>query len=723
MTASSLIQATAPLDAAAAPRPRYRVGLVGAGGISSAHLAALKTIPAAEVVAVADRVAVRARALARQGGISRVCEDVSELARGKICDVAHVLVPPDLHRSVAEPLLAAGIHVLMEKPLATTREDGEALIEAARGSGALLGVNQNLLFNPAYLDLKQVLESGEIGGLQHLIFVWNVPLAALSGRRFGHWMFREPQNILLEQAVHPFSQILDLGGRALAVRSLPGGAIELAPGRRFYRTWQIALELERCTAQVFLSFGQSFRTTSLAAICDDGVARADCENNFLAVERRSRFSPPFDAFWSGLAQARSLGRQGLRNVADGVLSGLKLRPACEPFPLSMRESLQAFYAGLEAGRLPVDGGFGVEVVALCEDAARELAVPPRSEAAPALPSVDVSGSCDVALFGGAGLIGRHVLRCLLREGSTVRVLVRSLEGLPALFCEPGVQVVQGDAENEEEVDRMVRGARTVIDLVYPKEGADVDRRIAEGARRVAESCLRHGVERFAYVSSIAALFLGRPREVITGGTAGDPRLRQRSEYSRGKATSELLLLGLHRERGLPVSILRPGIVVGEGGQPFHGAVGQFINEQHCLGWGPGKEPLPFVLVEDVAEAICLALRSEVAVGRIYNVVGEVRLTAREYIEELGAALGRPLRFHPRRAFRIQAIEAGKWVVKRLAGRRDARLPSYRQLRSLGMRARFDCEDIQRDLGWRPVADRPEFVRRAIGIYARRPPGA
>ena len=722
MSVSGPLSVRVSSSAMAAPRPRYRVGLVGAGGISSAHLAALKAIPAAEVVAVADRAVDRARALARQAGIARVCAEARDLADRNVCDVAHVLVPPDLHRSVAEPLLAAGIHVLLEKPLATTREDCQALIDAARGGGALLGVNQNLLFTPAYRVLKPLLESGEIGGLRHLSLVWNMPLAALSGRRFGHWMFRRPQNILLEQAVHPLSQILDLGGRVRAVRSLPGGSVELVPGRRFYSTWQIALELERCTAQLFLSFGQHFRTASLAAVCDDGVARADFENNRLAVERRSRFSTPFDAFWGGFAEARSLGRQSLGNLAGGVLSALALRPACDPFSLSMRSSLKAFYAGLDSGRLPVDGDFGAEVVALCEEAARKvavLAVPdPAPESSRTLPWAGVSGCCEVALFGGAGLIGRPVLRRLLGAGSTVRVLVRSAAGLPDLFRQPGVEVVEGDSEREEVVERMVRGARTVVDLVYPKEGVEVDRRMVEGARRIVETCLKHGVERLVYASSIAALFLGRPGEVITGGTACDPRPRQRSEYSRGKAASERLLLDLHRERGLPVVILRPGIVVGEGGQPFHGALGQFINEQHCAGWGPGKAPLPFVLVEDVAEAIHLALSVEAAAGRTYNLVGEVRLTAREYIAELARAQGRPLRFHPRRTSRIQAFEIAKWLIKRLAGRWNAWLPSYRQLRSHSMQARFDCEDVQRDLGWRPVADREEFVRRAIEVHAR-----
>jgi predicted dehydrogenase/nucleoside-diphosphate-sugar epimerase len=696
---------------------RYRVALVGAGAISPEHLAALKTIPQAEVVAVADRAVARAQSRARQSGISRVCADVRELYEGRICDVAHVLVPPDLHRRVAEPLLEAGIHVLVEKPLATSREDCDALIEAAHRGGALLGVNHNLLFNPAYLALKQLLAGGELGGLRHLVLVWNVPLVPLAARRFDLWMFREPQNILLEQAVHPFSKVLDLGGRALAVRSLPSGAVDIAPGRRFYRTWQISLELERCTAQVLLSFGERLKTTSLTAVCDDGLVRADFEKDRLGIERRSRFYPPFGPFWSGLAEARSVSLQSLGTLTSGVLSGLALRPASDPFQISMRESLKAFYAGLETGCLPVDGGFGAEVVGLCEEAAREVTpsvMPSVSPAAPALRPADVPGPCEVAVFGGGGLIGKQVLRRLVSRGATVRVLLRSTEGLPDLFREPGVQVVQGDAEREEDVERVVRGAKTVIDLVYPKEGEEIDRRMIEGARRIAESCLRIGVERLVYVSSTAALFAGRPGEVITGTTGCDPRSLQRSEYSRGKAESERLLLELHRERGLPVSILRPGIVVGGGAPPFHGAVGQFVDEQHCLGWSPGTAPLPFVLAEDVAEAICLALRSETALGRTYNLVGDVRPTAREYVAEVGRALRRPLRFHPRRAPRIQAVEIGKWLIKRLAGRRDVQLPSYRNLRSLGMQARFDCADVQRDLGWKPVADREEFLRRTLG---------
>ncbi len=85
-----------------------------------------------------------------------------------------------------------------------------------------------------------------------------------------------------------------------------------------------------------------------------------------------------------------------------------------------------------------------------------------------------------------------------------------------------------------------------------------------------------------------------------------------------------MLLDLHGNQGLPVVILRPGVVVGEGGPPFHGGLGFFNNDQHCIGWNDGRNPLPFVLAEDVAAAILLAARADGIEGRCYNLVGDVR---------------------------------------------------------------------------------------------------
>jgi len=219
-----------------------------------------------------------------------------------------------------------------------------------------------------------------------------------------------------------------------------------------------------------------------------------------------------------------------------------------------------------------------------------------------------------------------------------------------------------------------------------------------------------------HVGSIAALYLGPGSASITGSTPPDPQAERRADYARAKAACDRALLDLHTRDGLPVVIVRPGVVVGEGGSPLHSGLGFFNNDQHCIGWNEGRNRLPFVLVEDVAEAILLAARAEGIGGRCYNLVGDVRPSAREYIAALGAALHRPLRFHPQSALALWASELGKWAIKQAGGRRQP-VPSLRDLLSRGMKAPFDCTDAKRDLGWQPVADPAVFNARAIAVHA------
>ncbi len=80
------------------------------------------------------------------------------------------------------------------------------------------------------------------------------------------------------------------------------------------------------------------------------------------------------------------------------------------------------------------------------------------------------------------------------------------------------------------------------------------------------------------------------------------------------------------------------------------------------------------------------------------------MTARAYIAELAEVLGRPLHFHPGYLWKMQTVELTKWLIKR-AGGDNVPLPSARDLRSRGLRARFDTSETQQALSWRPTADR------------------
>jgi nucleoside-diphosphate-sugar epimerase len=206
--------------------------------------------------------------------------------------------------------------------------------------------------------------------------------------------------------------------------------------------------------------------------------------------------------------------------------------------------------------------------------------------------------------------------------------------------------------------------------------------------------------------------------VVKDDAPSDPRAEERADYTRAKAIADDMLIAMHRQQGLPVVILRPGLVVGEGSAPLHAGLGFCNNDQHVIGWNAGRNPLPFVLVGDVAAAIVLACHADKRVeGRFYNLVGDVRPTARDYVAALAKAMGRPLRFHPQSGTGLWLADLGKWVIKRLGGRKVP-LPSRRDLVSRGLGAGFDCSEAKRDLGWQPVADPAEFERQAVAVHAR-----
>ncbi|HXV09827.1 MAG TPA: Gfo/Idh/MocA family oxidoreductase, partial [Burkholderiales bacterium] len=94
---------------------RLRAAVIGAGYFGRLHASKLAAHPGVELVAVADPDATRAQGVAREAGC-RAVAGLDELVGG--IDIASVAVPTELHHAVARPLIDAGVHVLIEKPIA-----------------------------------------------------------------------------------------------------------------------------------------------------------------------------------------------------------------------------------------------------------------------------------------------------------------------------------------------------------------------------------------------------------------------------------------------------------------------------------------------------------------------------------------------------------------------------------------------------------------------------
>jgi predicted dehydrogenase len=123
-----------------------RVAVIGVGHLGRHHARILSSLEGAQLVAVADTAADRAAEAAAATG-ARAVTDFRELF-GQV-DAVTVAVPTELHRDVALPFLQQGIAVLVEKPMARSVEEADELLEAARASGATLGVGHTERYNPA----------------------------------------------------------------------------------------------------------------------------------------------------------------------------------------------------------------------------------------------------------------------------------------------------------------------------------------------------------------------------------------------------------------------------------------------------------------------------------------------------------------------------------------------------------------------------------------------
>ena len=695
-----------------------RIALIGAGFISRVHVDALRGVPGQQIACIIDPNLAAAERLARDCGAGKSFGSVAEALAADAFDRAHVLVPPDLHAQVARELIAAGKPVLLEKPMATDAATCAALTASAEAAGVALGVNQNFIYHPAFLRLRKLLADGRLGRVNFVSCLYNVPLRQLQARQFGHWMFQAPGNILLEQAVHPLSHLMALAGVPDTVQALAGPLVEIAPGTMFCRDLTVSLAGGSVPAQLRFAVGQAFAFWQVTVVGDDGVAVADILANRLLVYGRSHWIEALDGLVSGLRSARGLAGDSIGNFFNYSLGIAKLAPRKDPFLLSMRGSIAAFHAAADAGRAPeLDGAFGGSLVKICEQL-RAQAFPAVVAAAP-VPARVPRTQWDVAVLGGTGFIGRHLVQRLLHAGMSVSVMARSVRNLPAIFDDPRVSVIRGSIAREADIARAIGDAKLVVNLAHGGGGGtyeEVRAAMVGGAEAVARVCQARGVARLVHVGSIASLYLGPQAAPITDATPPDPQETLRADYARAKVACDRALLELHRSQGLPVVILRPGVVVGADGIAFHSGLGLFNNEQHCIGWNAGRNPLPFVLVEDVADAIARALETPGIAGRCFNLVGDVRPSAREFIAALGQAMQRPLQFHGQTATLLWLEDIGKFVVKRATGR-DVPRPALRDFLSRGMAAGFETADVKRTLGWQPVSDPNTFWQRAVYVHA------
>jgi predicted dehydrogenase/nucleoside-diphosphate-sugar epimerase len=699
-------------------RSKRRVALLGTGYIAEWHARSLASVGNVELVAVCDQVRERAESFAKAYSVPRVYGSKEEMLAAETLDAVHVLVPPGQHFEAAKSCLAAGVNVLLEKPMCHRLQDCEALIRLANAKDLNLGVGHNFLFDNCFESLRRDIGDGTIGRIDHVTITWHRELFQLAHGPFDIWMLRDPRNIMLEVGSHCVALLLDLIGQPDEIKSHPSNPMDLPNGCRVYRRWQVDAFIGSVAAELRFSFVPGFDEFTIRVRGSLAAAEVDFTRNTYTLLRHRALGEDFDRYAIVSSRARNLRRQARRTLWNYVFAKLQLRERGNPYGTSIARAIDAFYDPTAISLdQRISGQTGVQVVKICEEIGRAADIKeyPGTSRLLTLNAGGMQIAPRILILGATGFIGQELVRQLLKAGSAVRLLVRRPSGLPAELRAANVEYEVGDLTNEKDLRRAMVGIDCVFHLgrAHVKSWSDYLRLEIGVTERIAQAARAAGVKRFIYTGTIDSYYAGRRSGIITEDTPLDPQITRRNFYARAKAASEEILLRMHRDSEFPVVILRPGIVIGRGGTPFHWGVGMWWYNSICQTWGRGLNKLPLVLVEDVAKGLIAASEVPGIEGESFNLVADPCLSAQDYLDELDRCGGFRVRRHKTAIFKFYLIDLFKWSVKLLVRHPDRRFPSYRDWESRTQSALFDCSRAKCRLGWEPISDRVGLVRRGI----------
>jgi UDP-N-acetylglucosamine 3-dehydrogenase len=181
-----------------------RVGVIGTGAMGQNHVRNYSEMEGVELVGISDVDQKRVEAMAAQFKTKAFTDYNKMLSEG--LDAVSVVVPTKLHKQVVLDAFEAGMHVLVEKPIADTAENAELMIAAAKKAGKILMVGHIERFNPAVIKLKEIIDSGTLG-----------KIVSISTKRVGPYNPRiRDVGVILDIGVHDIDMISYLYGKKIS---------------------------------------------------------------------------------------------------------------------------------------------------------------------------------------------------------------------------------------------------------------------------------------------------------------------------------------------------------------------------------------------------------------------------------------------------------------------------------------------------------------------------
>ncbi len=204
-----------------------RFGIVGCGAIGPTHAGALKQIPDAALVAVADSLAERAQSLADKFHVKKIYQTDEEMIADPEIDVVIFATPSGMHADQAARAMKAGKHVVVEKPMDVSLEACDRMIAAEKESGKKLAIISQHRWDHASQFVKSAIDQGKLGKLilvEMSVKWWRTQQYYDSGDWRGTWKM-DGGGALMNQGVHTVDLMQWLAGpvESISARIATGG--------------------------------------------------------------------------------------------------------------------------------------------------------------------------------------------------------------------------------------------------------------------------------------------------------------------------------------------------------------------------------------------------------------------------------------------------------------------------------------------------------------------
>ena len=308
----------------------------------------------------------------------------------------------------------------------------------------------------------------------------------------------------------------------------------------------------------------------------------------------------------------------------------------------------------------------------------------------------------VLVTGASGFLGSRTVASLSGQACAVHALVRKTSRTDHLSL-PGFTIFHGDVADAESMRPAFEGAEYVVHTAADTGGSEEGGKLStiQGTMNILALCEQYKVKKLVYISTCNVYGVADygNDQVVTEESSLERFPEKRGHYTNAKLRAEQLVTGVMEKATIPIVCLRPGTIYGPGGDIYTPMIGFSLGNKFFAVIGNGSFVLPLVYVDNLVEAIMVAMKKSNSTNNIYNVVDPVKVTKREYMERVVKKI------YPDSHTVYIPFTILKMIVyfqEKLFGaiKRKPLLTSYRLISSQKP-VLYDVTKICNELAWRP----------------------